>query len=164
MVNVKSKGEINIKKLVSILILFSILLVSCTNNTSNENTLNLYVADSNVSTLKLHETNIPKANLEEIIPETIKLNESCFNQDTKVLNVMVKDKIAYVDLSKEFDDPNTNSSAIALLKVFSIVNSLCLNKSLNIDGVYFLIEGVQQEVVAGMGVNGGGPFTGREDL
>lgn len=48
--------------------------------------------------------------------------------------------------------------------VFSIVNGLCLNNSLDIDGVYFLIEGKQQEGVAGMGVKDGGPFTEMEDL
>lgn len=114
--------------------------------------------------MTLQKTDIYKENLEEIISETIKRNDKCFNQGTKVLSITVKDKIAYVDLSKEFDDPNTNSSALARLKVFSIVNGLCLNKSLNIDGVYFLIEGEQQEVVAGMGVKDGGPFIGSEDL
>lgn len=114
--------------------------------------------------MTLQKTNIPKENLEEIISETIKRNDKCFNQETKVLNVTVKDKIAYVDLSKEFDDQNTNSSALARLKVSSIVNGLCLNNSLDIDGVYFLIEGKQQEGVAGMGVKDGGPFTEMEDL
>ena len=140
------------------------MLVSCRANVSNENTINLYVADSDVSKLTLEKTDIPKENLEEIISETIKRNDKCFNPITKVLNITVKDKIAYVDLNNEFDDPNTNSSALARLKVFSIVNGLCLNKSLNIDGVYFLIEGEQQEGVAGMGIKDGGPFTGREYL
>lgn len=153
-----------IRKLLSLLILCSILLVSCKTNVINENTINLYVANNDVSKLTLEKIDIPKENLEEIISETINRNEQSFNPNTKVLNITVKDRIAYVDLNKEFDDPNTNSSALARLKVFSIVNGLCLNKSLNIDGIYFLIEGEQQEGVAGMGINNGGPFTGREDL
>ena len=60
------------------------MLVSCRTNVSNETTINLYVANSDVSKLTLEKADIPKENLEEIISETIKRNDKCFNPNVSV--------------------------------------------------------------------------------
>lgn len=68
-------------------------------------------------------------------------------KNTKIYSVTVKDRIATVDVGKDFLDPNTESSAASNAKINSIVNTLCLNKELGIDGVMFLVEGKKVETI-----------------
>lgn len=63
-----------------------------------------------------------------------------FPKKTKLLHFEVRDSIAYVDMNREFDSYNLGTTGIEQI-IFSIVDTLCLNESLGVTGVQFLIEG-----------------------
>ena len=137
-------------KLLAVLF-FILFLVGCTSNTvasnSKESNLKFFVASADMSDLVISTKKADPTNLAAIVEETIKLNATCISPNTKVLGIKVDNNTAYVNLSREFDDPNTNSSAAAIIKINSIVNVLCLNEVLNIKSVVFLIEDKQLESV-----------------
>lgn len=93
------------------------------------------------------KTTVKSDRIKDLVIEVRNNKRSGIPKKTKVYSVTVKDKIATVDLGREFLDPQTNSSAGATAKVYSIVNTLCLNKNLEIDGVMFLIDGKKSETI-----------------
>lgn len=132
-------------KFKKVLRIFSVILligiISVTYWLKTNDNIKIFKANNNLTKLEAVNSKENDNTLESIIRETIKMNSNCINQNTKLFDVKVKNRIAYVNFSNEFDDPNTNSSSAAEMKINSIVNGLCLNKSLNIDGVKFLING-----------------------
>ena len=80
-------------------------------------------------------------------------DKCCIPKDTKVNSIKIENKIAYVDLSKDFDDSQTGSSAAVRVKIYSIVNTLCLNECFNVEGVKFLIDGKEVETIGPMDVS-----------
>ena len=64
------------------------------------------------------------------------------NPDTKVINVTVRDRICYANLSKEFLSVSGDVSAQTAL--YSIVNSLCELPA--IDAVQFSVDGQPDKV------------------
>ncbi len=121
-------------------------LIGCS-ETANSKYARIYVCNQTSSKLIEEESNVDKDDFNKIISETIKRNTNCINKNTKVLDVEVTDKVAYINLSEEFNDPNTNSSTAAIYKINSIVNGLCLNNPTQIEGVRFLIEDEIQEAI-----------------
>lgn len=137
-----------LKSIISIIIL-SVFLISCTNiNTSTksndeimtENDIIFYVSNDDITGWETYNKNV-NGDLIDII-EQLKLDEKSFiPKETKVLGIEVNNRIADINLSSEFDEPESNASTPVSYKIKSIVKTLCLNKNLNIDGVRFLING-----------------------
>ena len=104
----------------------------------SEKVIELYVPDDNISKWVVEEKNVDISELKNVIT-ALKDTEKCC--------------IAYVDLSKDFDDSQTGSSAAVKVKIYSIVNTLCLNECFNVDGVKFLIDGKEVETIGPMDVS-----------
>ncbi len=116
-------------------------------NKSKNITLDFYVPNNNADGFDIVQKDYEEIDLVKIVQDSILDSDSSY-KETKVLGVEVKDGIAYIDLTSEFfDDNNSNSSAGARAKVYSIVNTLCLNESLDIQEVRFLKEGVAPETI-----------------
>ena len=157
------------KRLLSILFLSILLFTGCTtagsfSGADASEEIDIYIGNEEVTGLDIETVTMPKDNIEKIISKIISLNVNCINENTEILDVTIDNKIAKVNLSSEFDDPNTNSSALVRLKVYAITNTLCLNDVLNVEGVVFLIDGEPQESVCGLSPNNDTHFIGREDL
>lgn len=88
---------------------------------------------------------------ENVVNELLKYPH-IFPDGTKLLNIEVKDQIAYVDMSHEFDSYNYGTTATTAI-ICTIVNTLSLNKQLCIDGVIFLIDGEEVRTIGGFLVN-----------
>lgn len=121
-------------------------MIGCS-ETANSKYAGIYVWNPTSSKLVEEKSDVDKNDFNKIISEIIKRNTNCVNKNTKVLDVKVTDKVAYINLSEEFNDSNTNSSTAAIYKINSIVYELCLNNPAQIDGVRFLIEGKMQEAI-----------------
>jgi len=91
------------------------------------------------------EKQIKDTTPQAIIKELLKYPK-IFPEGSKLLNIQVKEYIAYVDMNNEFDSYNLGSSGTNEI-LYSIVNTLCLNESLGINGVKFLIEGKEVKYI-----------------
>lgn len=109
--------------------------------------VNMYFYDVVNDKWVKEKTKVKSDRIKDLVIEVRNNKKSGIPKKTKVYSVTIKDKIATVDLGSEFLDPQSNSSAGATAKVFSIVNTLCLNKNLGIDGVMFLIDGKKSETI-----------------
>lgn len=88
-----------------------------------------------------------------IINELIKIPEGYFPEDIKILGVVIQNNIAYVNLSKEIECSSNGiyrSDHYLEINLKSIVNTLCLNQSLNITSVQFLVEGKADNLLGSM--------------
>lgn len=123
--------------------------------------IEFYLPNDNADGFDIVEKEYEEIDLVKIVQDSI--SDTGFSyKDTKVLGVEVKDGVAYVDLTSEFfDDSNSNSSAGARAKVYSIVNTLCFNEDLEILEVTFLKEGAAPETI---GPLENGMFQPREEL
>ena len=116
-------------------------------------TFQLYFSDSDAMYLEAEEREIvtedPKAVVEELIkgPKNKNLYRT-LPEGLKVLDVEVKDKVAYVNLSKDILEKVQGSTGESFA-VYSIVNTLVLNKDLKIDKVQLLVEGKKEDTLAG---------------
>lgn len=68
-------------------------------------------------------------------------------EGTKLISIEIKDKIAYVNFSKEFKENHPGGSTGEMMTINSVVNSL--TELPEIDKVQFLIEGKKEETLAG---------------
>lgn len=172
------------KVLITVLSLASLLFVSCANNIENKSdakgenkeiveknvekennseniTIDFYVLNDNADGFNIVQKDYEKIDLVKIVQDSILESNSSY-KEIKVLGVEVKDGVAYVDLTSQFfDDSNSNSSAGARAKVYSIVNTLCFNEDLEILEVTFLKEGAAPETI---GPLENGMFQPREEL
>ena len=130
-------------------------------NKSKNITLDFYVPNNNADGFDIVQKDYEEIDLVKIVQDSILESNSSY-KETKVLGVEVKDGVAYVDLTSQFfDDSNSNSSAGARAKVYSIVNTLCFNEDLEILEVTFLKEGAAPETI---GPLENGMFQPREEL
>lgn len=116
----------------------------------------LYFPDKNAMKLHKEVRNVPlvdnsveKTVVMELIkgPVSGELT-STIPADTKVLSVETKEKICFVNLSREFIDYHADGSTAEVFTVYSIVNSL--TELENIESVQFLIEGEKVDVLRHM--------------
>lgn len=119
-----------------------------TNATFNKE-LKIYTADAECNylvaqTISVLNNYTPK----EVVEDIISKNSKCFDKDVKVLGVTVENGIGYIDMNNKFETPNTSSSAIGRMKIYSIVNSLCDIKELNISKVVFTLEGQKVDCIS----------------
>ena len=124
-------------------------------NNKTDGTLYFYVSNSNADGFDIIEEKFDDlSDLKSIVEREVELSSSV-PKDTVINSVTVDNKIAYVDVNKLFsEDPNTNSSAASVLKIYSIVNVLYYNKVLEIDKVKFLIDGEETETISIMSNTG----------
>ena len=145
-----------IKKLLAVILVTIFLASGCTvaKSTSSQNTSKEEEGATRIKFIMLHQKEHRWVATEKVVkdatPEAV-LNELLkfpliFPEGTELLNFEVKEQIAYVDMSSEFDSYNLGSSGIEQI-IYSIVNTLSLNESLGITGVQFLIEGKVEEYI-----------------
>lgn len=144
------------KILVSILICISFVgcsearTVNSNNVSTNTKLVEIYLPNDDLSQWDICEKNIDISDLKNVIEVLKDSNKCCIPEETEVISVHIKNKIAYVNLSCEFDDSQTSSSAATRVKIYSIVNTLCLNKCFKVEGVKFLIDGKEVETIGPM--------------
>lgn len=116
--------------------------------------LTLYFGNQDASGVAPEERTVTRRAepMEElIIRELIKGPRTDLNKTipdgTKLLSIEVKDAVAYVNFSKEFQTNHWGGSAGETITLYSVVNSL--TELSYIDSVQFLIEGKKVESLAG---------------
>ncbi|MGD9676780.1 MAG: GerMN domain-containing protein [Vulcanibacillus sp.] len=129
------------------LLLFSIFLftVGCSDSNNTDYIKIYHLNDEGTGWMTTVQKDLP-ADPEIIINELITNEITFIPKDTKLLSFEVKDNIAYVNLSKEFENMSLGDFNI-WISIYTIVNTLCLNEELNIDSVQFLIEGEIQHFI-----------------
>lgn len=114
--------------------------------------ITLYFGDEDAEFLTPERRNIELSNTDTIekviLDELLKGpsvggNIKTIPSETKVLSIETKDKVCFVNLSKEFSDKHPGGTSAEKLTVYSIVNSL--TELGTIDRVQFLIEGEKRE-------------------
>lgn len=143
-------------KLISIVMITILLVSGCTIEKSaiSQNTgkkekittrINFIVLDQKEYRWAAIEKEVKDTAPEAVINELLKF-PNIFPEGTELLNIEVKEQIAYVDMNSKFDSYNLGTTGIEQI-IYSIVNTLCLNESLGITGVKFLIEGKEQAFI-----------------
>lgn len=153
-----------LRKFFVVILLLCVNLIGCSESkAANSNNveqsyksmqaIELYVPDDNISEWIVEEEKVDISELKNVIAALKDTEKCCIPKDTAVNSVKIENKIAYVDLSKDFDDSQTGSSAAVKVKIYSIVNTLCLNECFKVDGVKFLIDGKEVETIGPMDVS-----------
>lgn len=123
-------------------------------------TVSLYFGDEMGEGLVLERRNvgIPSSSTVErvIVDELLKgpsvaNNISVIPAGVKVLSVETKNRVCFVNLSKEFVDKFTGGSSGEILTIYSIVNSL--TELDTVGSVQFLIEGEKKDSLSHMAIN-----------
>jgi spore germination protein GerM len=83
--------------------------------------------------------------------------------DLEILDVQVKENIAYVDFKGDVTQKMQGGSAAEGMALFSIINTLVLDKELGVTKVQFLVEGKKVETIAGH-YNVGEPMSEDKDM
>lgn len=115
--------------------------------------IKLYFADENVMNLVEEQREIEDFSANNIVQELLKgPNTKGFNrtldENIKVKSVEVKDGIAYVDFDENVKGKIVGSTG-ETMALYSISNSLILNKDLGVKGVEFRVEGKKVESLGG---------------
>jgi germination protein M len=119
----------------------------------------LYFSDDQALYLVPEKRNIEKPTAKSIVMELVK-GPSIENTsagtlygtlpvDLQILDVQVKENIAYVDFKGDIGEKMQGGSAAEGMALFSIINTLVLDKQLGITKVQFLVEGQKVETIAG---------------
>jgi len=104
-----------------------------------------------------------KQTIEELIKGSQKGYISPFPPETKLLELyMTKDRVAYVDFSKDIVEKHLSGSSAEISTIYSVVNTLTYNFK-SIDKVFILIEGRERETLGGH-INLSRPFLPLYDL
>lgn len=124
---------------------------------NDKTTLTLYFGDSNVMYLVAESRQVEikegekteKVVVEELLkgPKNEKLIP-LFKPEVKVLSTETKDGVCFVNFSADLSTKLSGGSALELLMVYSVVNSLCELE--NVEKVQFLIEGKKVESLSHM--------------
>lgn len=113
-------------------------------NQKTDGTVYFFKHNSNADGFDVIEDTLPdinNVNLKSLVEKAIILSRSV-PQETRVNNVYIKNRVAYVDLNDIFfDDGNTSSSAGSAMKIGSLTNLFCHNGFLEVDSVTFLRNG-----------------------
>ena len=130
------------------------------NSVALKTTVSLYFGDAMGEGLVIERRNveIPSSSTVErvIVDEIIKgpsvaNNISVIPQGVKVLSVETKNRVCFVNLSKEFIDKFSGGSSGEVLTVYSIVNSL--TELDTVGSVQLLIEGEKKDTLSHMAIN-----------
>lgn len=119
----------------------------------------LYFSDDQAMYLVAEKRNIEKPTAKSMVMELVK-GPSAESLSTgklygtlpinlEILDVQVKENIAYVDFKGDVGEKIQGGSAAEGMALFSIINTLVLDKELGITKVQFLVEGKKVETIAG---------------
>jgi len=114
----------------------------------------IYFGDSQAMNFNKEERIIETLTPERLIEELIKgpdqeENIQTIPNETKLINISIEDKTAYVNFSREIIDNHWGGSSGETMTIGSIVNTLTLNNGTGIERVQILIEGEKVETLAG---------------
>lgn len=114
----------------------------------------LYFGDSQAMGFNREERIIDAVTPERLIEELINgpvfdENKQTIPDGTKLINIKIEDKIAFVNFSRELTENHWGGSAGESMTIGSIVNTLALNEGTGIEKVQILIEGEKIETLAG---------------
>lgn len=110
-----------------------------------EGYIKLLYPDANVEYWLLEEKKLP-VDPKAVVEELIRNKNNHIPKETKLLDIKVENRIAYVNLSEEFETLSNGDTA-GWINIHTIVNTLTLNKSLNIDAVQLLLEGEMEQFI-----------------
>jgi germination protein M len=156
------------------LILIAGLLAGCVNagqsgRDPKELTVTLYFAGDQAMyvhpeqrTVLVNDDPLPSVLVNELIkgPEDPDLRKT-LPAETRLLGLIVRDEIAYVDFSQEVYTKHWGGSSGEAMTIASVVNTL--TELSEISSVQFLVEGEVQEAIWGHGVTSE-PFQRMEDM
>jgi hypothetical protein len=119
-------------------------------------TINLYFPNQDGLVLKAEKREIAKGDLTKEIQESVEglikgpqwNLTSSIPDGTKLLGVMVKEEVAFLNFSKEISERHPGGSSAELQTIYSIVNTVTLNFP-DIKKVQLLIEGKKVNTLAG---------------
>lgn len=119
----------------------------------------LYFSDDQAMYLVGEKRNIEKPTAKAIVGELVKGPSvqsegaaklyATLPQDLEILDVQVKENIAYVDFKGNVGEKIQGGSTAEGMALFSIINTLVLDKKLGIKKVQFLVEGQNVETISG---------------
>jgi len=119
----------------------------------------LYFSDDQAMYLVGEKRNIEKPTAKAIVGELVKGPSvqsegtaklyGTLPQDLEILDVQVKENIAYVDFKGNVGEKIQGGSTAEGMALFSIINTLVLDKELGITKVQFLVEGQNVETISG---------------
>lgn len=114
----------------------------------------LYFSDENAEYLNGEEREFDELTPEALLNALIDgpqddANRKTIPDGTKLIDVEIKDNIAYANFSKELKENHWGGSTGEIHTLYSIVNTLALNPDLDIDSVQILIDGIFTESLAG---------------
>ncbi len=119
----------------------------------------LYFSDDQAMYLVGEKRNIEKPTAKAIVDQLVKGPSvqsegtaklyGTLPQDLEILDVQVKENIAYVDFKGNVSEKIQGGSTAEGMALFSIINTLVLDKKLGITKVQFLVEGQKVETIAG---------------
>lgn len=138
------------KIMIIVLISVTLFITACSNSGTNADAETDYIKffyyDNSNHNWSVEKKMLP-ADAELIVNELIKSKNNLIPKDTKLLSFEVKDNIAYVNLSKDFEDITTLGDNGIWKNIYTIVNTLCLNESLHIDSVKFMLDGKEEQYI-----------------
>lgn len=119
----------------------------------------LYFSDDQAMYLVGEKRNVEKPTAKSIVAELVKGPSTqsegsgklygTLPVDLEILDVQVKENIAYVDFKGNVSKKISGGSTGEGMALFSIVNTLVLDKELGITKVQFLVEGKKVESITG---------------
>ena len=112
---------------------------------TEEGYIKLLYPDSNVEYWLVEEKKLP-LDPKAVVEELIRNKNNMIPKETKLLDIRVENRVAYVNLSQEFEDLS-NGDTPGWINIHTIVNTLTLNESLNIDYVQLLLEGKIEQFI-----------------
>lgn len=134
------------KKLIFVMLLITIITSGCKTNTKVENlidtsTFYFFYPDTQAMYWLIEEVELEN-NLEKVILELIKSDKNLISSDVKLISCKVENKIAYLDLSSNFED-FSKGDLVMIVNITTIANTLCNNKFSigEIDAISFLLDG-----------------------
>jgi len=138
------------------------------NRDLSKQTITLYFPDEQAMYVVPEQREVSKDKpIEEIVvqelmkgPKTPDLSLTTIPKEAKLLSVEIKDKIAYVNFSKELVEKHVGGSTGEMMTILPIVNSL--TELPEIEKVQFLVEGEKKKTLAGH-VTFDEPFERSED-
>lgn len=134
----------------SLILLLTLISIGCSNTSkaitgTEEGYIKLLYPDSNVEYWLIEEKKLP-IEPKAVVEELIRNKNNQIPKETKLLDIKIENGIAYVNLSKEFETLS-NGDTVGWINIHTIVNTLTLNKSLNIDYVQLLLEGEIEQFI-----------------
>lgn len=112
--------------------------------------IKIFYPDNNVEVWLIKEEKIENS-IESIFNYLIKDNDLLIPDNLVLNNFSINESILTIDISEHIIfDPNTgihSGDKVVFINLSSIVNTYCLNETLNIDEVIFLINGVKVDTI-----------------